>query len=96
MSDQFTHVIEVEHEGNTVAYEIEPLTVVIDVTDLPQTPEVIEIGEIGGPPGPPGPPGPASTVPGPPGENAEWVQLTQAAYNALPVKDPQTLYVIIG
>jgi hypothetical protein len=25
-----------------------------------------------------------------------WVQMTQAAYNALAVKDPNTLYVIIG
>jgi hypothetical protein len=40
-------------------------------------------------PGPPGPPGPQ----GPPGQ---WVSMTQAAYDALPTKDPNTLYVIIG
>jgi hypothetical protein len=27
---------------------------------------------------------------------AEWVQLTQAQYDALPVKDSATMYVIIG
>jgi hypothetical protein len=25
-----------------------------------------------------------------------WVSLTQAEYDALPVKDPATLYVIVG
>jgi hypothetical protein len=25
-----------------------------------------------------------------------WVQITQAAYNALGTKDPQVLYVIVG
>jgi hypothetical protein len=27
---------------------------------------------------------------------AKWTRMTQAAYNALPTKDPQTLYVIVG
>ena len=30
------------------------------------------------------------------GPQAAWVQMTQAAYNALAVKDPNTLYLIIG
>lgn len=34
--------------------------------------------------------------PGDPGTDAAWVQMTQAAYDALAVKDPDTLYVIIG
>ena len=34
--------------------------------------------------------------PGPPGKDANWVSMTQAAFDALPVKDPDTLYVIIG
>jgi hypothetical protein len=34
--------------------------------------------------------------PGPPGQDAQWQKLTQAEYNALPTKDPDTLYVIIG
>lgn len=38
-------------------------------------------------------PGPGMGPPGPPGQ---WMQMTQAAYDALPVKDPNTLYVIIG
>lgn len=58
--------------------------------------EVIEVGNVGGPTGPAGPPGPASTVPGPQGPPGVWVQMTQAAYDALPVKDPGTLYVIVG
>jgi hypothetical protein len=33
---------------------------------------------------------------GPQGPPGQWTQMTQAAYNALPVKDPNTLYVIIG
>lgn len=35
-------------------------------------------------------------VPGPPGKDAQWAKMTQAAYDALPDKDPNTLYVIIG
>jgi hypothetical protein len=27
---------------------------------------------------------------------AEWTQMTQAEYDALPVKDPNTLYVVVG
>jgi hypothetical protein len=34
--------------------------------------------------------------PGPPGEDAQWARMTQAEYDALPTKDPNTLYVIIG
>jgi hypothetical protein len=41
---------------------------------------------VGGPQGPPGPPGP----------QGKWVSMTQAAYDALVVKDPDTLYVIIN
>ena len=36
-----------------------------------------------------GPPGPST-----PG--GEWISMTQAEYDALPVKDPDTLYVISG
>jgi hypothetical protein len=36
-----------------------------------------------------GPPGPA----GPPGI---WTRMTQAEYDALPIKDPDTLYIIVG
>jgi hypothetical protein len=41
---------------------------------------------------PTGKPGP----PGPPGEDAQWARMTRAEFDALPVKDPNTLYVIIG
>ena len=41
---------------------------------------------------PTGKPGP----PGPPGEDAQWARMTQAEFDALPIKDPNTLYVIIG
>ena len=34
--------------------------------------------------------------PGPPGDDAQWQKMTQADYDALPTKDPNTLYVIIG
>lgn len=34
--------------------------------------------------------------PGPPGQDAFWVQMTQAQYDALAIKDPNTLYVIVG
>ena len=30
------------------------------------------------------------------GQNAGWVQLTQAQYDALGTKDPNTLYLIVG
>lgn len=59
-----------------------------------------------GPTGPAGPTGPtgstgASGSQGPQGpagaDGADnWVQLTQAEYDALPIKDPDTLYVITG
>ena len=48
-----------------------------------------------GPPGPPGEPGEPGE-PGPPGADALWQRMTLAEFNALPVKDPNTLYVIIG
>jgi hypothetical protein len=41
-----------------------------------------------GPAGPAGPPGPA-------GAAAQWDSMTQAEYDALPDKDPNTLYVIV-
>lgn len=41
--------------------------------------------------GPAGPTGP----PGPPGAAAQWDSMTQAEYDALPDKDPNTLYVIV-
>ena len=43
------------------------------------------------PQGKPGPPGP----PGPPGVAGPWEALTQAEFNVLPIKDPNTLYVIV-
>jgi hypothetical protein len=33
--------------------------------------------------------------PGQPGQDAQWDSMTQAEYDALPDKDPNTLYVII-
>jgi hypothetical protein len=45
-----------------------------------------------GPAGAPGPPG----AQGEPGQDATWTSMTQAEYDALAVKDPQTLYLIIG
>ena len=60
----------------------------------------IEVYE-SGPPGPPGLQGPAGPQgpagqPGPEGPQGQWLRMTQAAYDALPVKDPATLYVIVG
>jgi hypothetical protein len=48
--------------------------------------EIVVSPVIVGPQGPQGPPGP----------QGEWVGLTQAEYDALPFKDPDTLYVIIS
>ena len=42
-----------------------------------------------------GPQGPQGAA-GPPGADAEWLVLTQAEYDLLVPKDPNTLYVIIG
>lgn len=39
-----------------------------------------------------GPPGP----PGPPGADALWDRMTQAEFDALPTKDSNVLYIIIG
>lgn len=49
-------------------------------------------GGVEGPPGPSGPPG-ADGPPGPEGE-VDVVTLTQAQYNALTPKDPDTFYII--
>lgn len=46
----------------------------------PADPILIDVADVG--------------VAGPPGNG--WVQMTQAEYDALPVKDPDTMYVIIG
>lgn len=66
-------------------------TVPTPVDDLPElwmdlTGNVSDIPFIEGPTGPTGPTGPSGV----------WVSMTQAAYDALPVKDPDTLYVIVG
>lgn len=51
-----------------------------------------------GPQGPPGQQGPPGNIgpQGPQGLPGQWTQMTQAAYDALPTKDPNTLYVIVG
>ena len=33
--------------------------------------------------------------PGPPGPQGEWDSMTQAEYDAIPIKDPSVLYVIV-
>lgn len=49
-----------------------------------------------GPTGPPGDPGESGeSIVGPTGPPGPWTQITQAAYDALPVKDPAVLYVIV-
>ena len=55
----------------------------IPVTIAPEQPVRITV-----PTGLPGPPGP-------PGAAAQWDSMTQAEYNALVSKDPNTLYVIV-
>lgn len=47
---------------------------------LEQAITVVQVGNVGGPKGDPG----------------KWVSMTQAQYDAIPVKDPETLYVIIN
>jgi hypothetical protein len=47
-----------------------------------------------GPPGVQGEQGDQGEV-GPPGPSGQWISLTQAEYDALPVKDPAVLYVIV-
>lgn len=48
-----------------------------------------------GPEGPQGPPG-ADGSDGADGADAVWWSGTQAQYDAIPVKDPQTVYLIVG
>jgi hypothetical protein len=59
------------------------------------TPDKSVILRGGGLPGPTGPQGPQG-VQGPPGDDAEWTRMTQVEYDNLLVKDPNTLYVIVG
>lgn len=63
----------------------------ISATIDPPTLPVVLAGNIG----PPGPPGEDGGV-GPQGPPGQWTQMTQAAYDALGTKDPNTLYVIVG
>ena len=41
-------------------------------------------------------PGGTAGTPGPPGPQGQWEKMTKADFDALPTKDPNTLYVIIG
>ena len=52
-------------------------------------PDVVEVAT--GVPGPVGPTGPT----GPPGPEGQWVQVTQAEYDAL-TPDPDVLYIVVG
>jgi hypothetical protein len=77
---------------------MEEVTVIIptNTNDKPLVGMVASVGFPGpegeqGPLGPPGPVGPSGPT-GPPGET--WVALTQIEYDALPIKDPETLYII--
>ena len=64
----------------------DPTTIEVSTTPQPiievvrQETPVVEVIIAEGPQGPPG----------------QWIQMTQAQYNALPIKDPNTLYIIIG
>ncbi len=81
-----TDVIIVETDDITVVDVINIETeTIVDVIDI-ATAEVVEIGNLGAGPGPQGPPG----------DDAQWTSMTQAAYDSLPVKDPNTLYVIVN
>ena len=79
------------------------MTVPFSVEIVMAEPPVVESQMVGvqGPPGTastvPGPAGPAGPpgAAGPAGPPGQWVSMTQAAYDALAVKDPATLYVII-
>ena len=55
------------------------------VTITTPTPKPVVVTVPRGLPGPPGPPGAA----------AQWDSMTQAEYDALASKDPNTLYVIV-
>jgi hypothetical protein len=67
------------------------MTTIITDTEVVVTPVFAAVG-VAGPVGPPGPAGP----PGPQGPQGQWDQMTQAEYDALVVKDPNVLYVIVG
>jgi hypothetical protein len=58
----------------------------IEVTTALISPPVVVVEMLTGQPG----------APGEDGTDANWTQMTQAQYDALVVKDPTTLYVIVG
>ena len=60
--------------------------------------EWLDVGPIAGPQGATGPQGPAGDAgpQGPAGDAGVWWYGTQAQYDALNPKDPDTLYVIVG
>jgi hypothetical protein len=76
----------------------------VDVVVVPGRMPTVVVGQPGqpGPIGPPGPVGPAGAAgpagsPGAPGPvgTLNVVELTQAEFNALATKQPNTIYVII-
>lgn len=69
------------------------MTVVINTK--PQPVVVTAPRGLPGPPGPAGGPGPTGP-PGPRGPEGRWEAMTQAAFDALAVKDPEVLYVIVA
>jgi hypothetical protein len=81
--------------GGNVTVQVPSASAVVNA-DAPS----VTVGVPGspGPSGAVGPAGPAgATGPvGPAGPPGVWVQLTQAAYDALGTKDPATLYIIVG
>lgn len=62
-------------------YLVDPDAINLLVTQLVNA-QLSELEEIKGPKGDPG-------------EDASWVTMTQAEYDALPTKDPLTLYLIV-
>jgi hypothetical protein len=73
---------------------VNEVTVVLEDIGISPTVGIVAQTSLPGPIGPTGPLGPTGPQGpmGPPGET--WVVMTQTEYDALPVKDPDTLYII--
>jgi hypothetical protein len=98
----YSVTVELQHQYRQNLFVAIPLPGPWDWAELsPASSSTAVVTPVPGPVGPMGPKGDKGDKgdtgnTGPQGPQGVWVQMTQAAYDALPVKDPLVLYVIVG
>jgi hypothetical protein len=88
----YDYDIEIIEDWGALTLLPQPADAVLEIMIDPGPPLEVVVPGVQGPPGPQG----ATGTPGAAGAQGVWVSMTQAAYDALSVKDPAVLYVIVG